>query len=918
MWKSKRWQTCLVLAIAAWLGWAAASGRLDWVPRAFAQQAETATIVFTVRLPADAILVIEESNTDATGEVRTFQTPPLAKGKQYSYTLKATSRGKEVTRAVQLAHGAANSFDLQPDFQAAGAASGNGIQTTGTPGSADATTTISGQQLPPPPPKFGGVIKESYRDSKPWWPPRVVPPKGAPNVLLIMTDDQGYGVSSTFGGVIPTPALDRVAKAGLRYTCMNSTALCSPSRAALITGRNHHTVGFGVIAELSTGYPGYDAIIGPEHATIGTILRDNGYATSWFGKNHNTPSYQYSLSGPFDQWPSGMGFEYFYGFMGGESDQWQPFLFRDHTQIFPWIGKPDYNLTTDMADEAINHMKGLNDVAPDQPFFVYYVPGGSHSPHQPKKEWVEKFKGKFDMGWNAMREQIFPNQKKLGVIPANTELTPWPDDLPKWEKLSPDEKKLFARQAEVFAGYTAYTDHEIGRVIQAVEDMGKLDNTLIIYICGDNGTSPEGTLLGTPNQWTAYNGILDFPVKDQLKFYDAWGSAETYPHMAVAWSWAFDTPFKWTKQVASHFGGTRQGMAISWPARIKDVGGIRHQFHHFIDIVPTILEATGITAPEVVNGIKQKPIEGVSMVYTFDKANANAPSTRKTQYFEMISNRGIYHEGWYANTHPPVPPWVLNAPMPPVNEYKWELYNLNEDFSQANDLAAKMPEKLKEMQALFAEEAAKYQVLPLDNQQFERALAPRPSTTAGKTVFTYSGAMAGIPTDNAPNILGKSFTITAEVDVPEGGDGMIVTEGGRWGGYGLYLLKGKPVFTYNMLILAHYRWEGKELLAAGKHTLVFDFTYDGPGAAKGGTGVLKVDGKEVATQKIPHTIAFLMVADETFDIGSDTRTPVDDKDYQVPFRFNGKIDKLTFNLGPLQLTKADQKKMQEAVARSRD
>jgi hypothetical protein len=471
----------------------------------------------------------------------------------------------------------------------------------------------------------------------------------------------------------------------------------------------------------------------------------------------------------------------------------------------------------------------------------------------------------------------------------------------------------------VFAGYVAYTDHEIGRVIQEVEDEGKLDNTLIIYIDGDNGTSPEGTLLGTPNQYTAYNGILDFPVAEQLKFYDIWGSALTYPHMAVAWSWAFDTPFKWTKQIASHFGGTRQGMAISWPARIKDAGGIRTQFHHIIDVVPTILDVTDIRAPEVVNGIKQKQIEGVSMAYTFDKANTNAPSTHKIQYFEMVSNRGIYNDGWYANTTPPVPPWVLNAPMPDVNAYKWELYNLKEDYSQANDLAPKMPAKLKEMQALFAQEAKKYNVYPLQNSTFARAIVPRPSDTAGQTVFTYSGEISGIPTDDAPNILARSFKITAEVDVPlGGGDGMIVTNGGRWGGFGLYLLEGKPVFDYNFLILAEYRWEGQQPLSAGKHTIVFDFTCDGPGIAKGGNGVLKVDGQDVATLTIPHTIAFLMVADETFDVGVDTRTPVNDKDYQVPFRFNGTIDKLTFNLGPVQLAAEDQRKLQEAVAKARD
>ncbi len=792
-------------------------------------------------------------------------------------------------------------------------------QINGTLGSPSATTTIQGNQIPAPPPKFGGVVKELATDSKTWWPPNVVPPKGAPNVLLIMTDDQGYGVSGTFGGVIPTPALDRIAKSGLRYTQFCSTALCSPTRAALITGRNHHSAGFGVITELSTGFPGYDSVIGPDNATIGAILKGNGYSTSWFGKNHNTPAYQYTMAGPFDQWPVGMGFDYFYGFMGGETDQWTPYLFQNNKQIFPWVGKPGYNLTTDLADEAIGYMKELNAAAPDKPFFLYYVPGGSHSPHQPKAEWVEKFKGKFDMGWNALRDQIFASQKRLGVIPENAKLTDWPDSLPKWETLSADQKKLFARQAEVYAAYTAYTDNEIGRVIQAVEDMGQLDNTLIIYIDGDNGTSPEGTLSGTPNQYTSYNGILDFPIDEQLKFYDAWGSAGSYPHMAVAWSWAFDTPFKYTKQIASHFGGTRQGMAISWPVRIKDAGGIRTQFHHIIDIVPTILEAAGIKAPQMVDGIKQKPIEGISMAYTFDKANANAPSKRKIQYFEMIANRGIYNDGWYANTTPPHGPWILNAPLPPIGDYKWELYNIAEDYSQANDLAAKMPGKLKEMQKLFVQEATKYNVLPLNNDTFARSLAPRPSATAGKTVFTYSGVNPGINSSNAPNILGRSYSMTAEVDVPQGGgDGMIATMGGRWGGWGLYMLKGKPVFNYNMLILAQYRWEGPDALTPGKHTIGFDYTYDGPGIAKGGSGALKVDGKVVATGKQANSIAFLQIADETFDVGVDTRTGVNDKDYQVPFAFDGKIDKLTVNLGPMQLSAADELKVREATARARD
>jgi len=863
---------------------------------------------------------------------------------------------------------------------------------TGTLGQPSATTTINGKQIPPPPPKFGGVIKEDAKDSTPWWPPRVVPPKGAPNVLLIMTDDQGYGVPGTFGGVIPTPSLDRIAKSGLRYIQFHSTALCSPTRAALITGRNHHSVGFGVIGELATGYPGYDSVIGQDSATIGEILKENGYATSWFGKDHNTPGFTYSTTaGPFDQWPIGMGFQYFYGFLGGETDQWRPYLFRNTEMVTPWVGHPGYNLITDMADDAIRYLRDLNASAPDKPFFLYYVPGGSHSPHQPTKEWIDKFHGKFDMGWEKMREQIFENQKKLGVIPQNTMLTPWPDGqaeyggakLPKWDSLSEADKKMYAREAEVYAAYTAYTDYEIGRVISEVEKMGKLDNTLIIYIDGDNGTSAEGTLYGTFNTLTAYNGLINEPEVKPVRamnalHYEDWGSDKTYPHMSVAWTWAFDTPFKWTKQVASHFGGTRQGLAISWPGHIKDPGGIRTQFHHVIDIVPTILEAAGVQAPEVVKGIPQKPIEGVSMLYTLDSANATAPSKRDTQYFEMVGNRAIYHDGWVAATTPPSPPWELGTgTMPPLDQYKWELYNIAEDFSEYNDLAAKNPDKLKELQALFLKEAGKYQVFPLDNSGFIRLLAPKPSATAGVTDFTYTGVNPGIPVGNAPSILNKDYTITANITVPDGGaEGVIATMGGRFGGYalmlspsaswllsskpfkyiglgllifGLLLLligtagkwrkrfgyafllvaaiglvlsfatdifhigRGRPVFVYNFLDLERFRWEGLSSLDAGKHTVVFDFKYDGPGPAKGGTGVLSVDGKEVARKTIEHTIPLLMSIDETFDIGLDTRSPVDFS-YQVPFAFTGTIDKLNYKLGPSQLSAEDQKKADNAMA----
>ncbi|HZD32060.1 MAG TPA: arylsulfatase, partial [Candidatus Angelobacter sp.] len=871
----------------------------------------------------------------------------------------------------------------------------NAQQVTGVPGSPSATTTIDGRQLPPPPPKFGGTIKDTAADSKPWWPPRVVPPKGAPNVLLIMTDDQGYGVPGTFGGVIPTPNLDRIAKAGLRYTQFHSTALCSPTRAALITGRNHHSVGFGVIGELATGYPGYDSFIGPESATVAEILKENGYATSWFGKNHNTPGFQYSTTaGPFEQWPIGMGFQYFYGFLGGETDQWTPYLFRNTTQVFPWVGHPGYNLTTDLADDAIGYLRSLNASAPDKPFFLYYVPGGSHSPHQPTQEWIDKFKGKFDMGWEKMREQIFENQKRLGVIPPGTQLTPWPDGqpeyagakLPHWDSLSEVEKKYYARQAEVFAAYTAYTDYEIGRVIQEVENQGKLDNTLIIYIDGDNGTSPEGGVYGTFNQYTAYNGITSMPeVKPVIAMnalhYNDWGSNKTYPHMSAAWTWAFDTPFKWTKQVASHFGGTRQGMAISWPGHIKDPGGIRTQFHHMIDIVPTILEAAGVTAPDEVKGIKQKPIEGVSMMYTFDSSNANAPSKRDTQYFEMVGNRAIYHDGWIATTTPAFPPWLLSTgPMPPIDQYKWELYHITEDYSEFNDLATQNPDKLKQMQALFMSEAAKYQVFPLDNTGFVRLLAPKPSATAGVTDFTYTGVNSGIPMGNAPNLIARDYHITADVTVPDGGaEGMIATAGGRFGGYGLLLTpsfnwwfhsdlyktiglivlvlgllllavgrhgkwlkrfgvtfllvaaigllaifatdifgigRGRPVFVYNMLDLERYRWRGPSL-GSGKHTIVFDFKYDGPGPGKGGTGVLTVDGKEVDRKTVEHTVPLMFMVDETFDIGLDNQTPVDFT-YEPPFKFTGTIDKLNYKLGPEQMTAEDKQKAAEMLARARD
>jgi arylsulfatase A-like enzyme len=796
-------------------------------------------------------------------------------------------------------------------------------QITGTLGSPGATRSIEGKQLPPPPMKFGGKIGRNVAQSKPWWPPRVVPPKGAPNILLIMTDDTGFGVSSTFGGVIPSPTLDRIAANGLRYTNFNSTALCSPTRAAIITGRNHHSMGFGVVSEQSTGFPGYNSIMTRDKATIGRILKDHGYWTSWFGKDHNTPEFQASPAGPFDQWPTGMGFDYFFGFVGGDANQWQPNLFRNTTAIYPYYNNPGWNLITAQADDAIEYLRRITAINPDQPFFIYYVPGAMHAPHHPTPEWIKKISDMhlFDDGWNKLRDTIFANQKKLGVIPRDAKLTPWPKDLLKeWDQLTPDEKKLFVRQVDIFAAYWGYSDHEIGRVVQAIDDMGKLDNTLIIYIAGDNGNSAEGSLVGTPNEIASLQGVV-LPVADQLKFYDVWGSDLTYPHMAVAWSWAFDTPFSWTKQIASHWGGVRQGMAISWPKVIKDRGGIRNQFTHVIDIVPTILEATGIQSPAVVDGIPQKPIEGTSFMYTFDAKDANAPSRHHTQYFEMMGDHALYHDGWIASTKVMRPPWITAAAVSqdPAG-FPYELYDVTKDWTQNDNVAEQYPDKLKELENLFWVEAEKYQVLPLDATVASRIVAPRPNLAAGRTEFTWSGKITGTPNGDAPFILDSSFNFKAEVEVPQGGaEGMIVTQGGRFGGYGFYVLKGKPVFLWNLLDYKRVRWEGADALPPGKHTLEFDYRYDGlglgtlafnnySGIGRGGTGVLKVDGKELARNSMERSIPLILQWDENFDIGADTGTPVSD-DYQVPFEFTGKLDKLTLTIERPQLSAEDIKKL---------
>lgn len=812
-------------------------------------------------------------------------------------------------------------------------------QIYGTLGSPSARATISGEQLPPPDPKFGGVIKDEALRSKPWWAPRIVPPQGAPNVLLIITDDAGFGVPSTFGGVIPTPTMDRIAREGLRYNRVFSTALCSPTRAALITGRNHHSAGFGVIAEQSTGFPGYNSIIGKDKATIGRVLLDNGYATSWFGKDHNTPAFEASQEGPFDQWPIGLGFQYFYGFVGGDANQWQPNLFRNITQIYPFKGQEgQWNLITAMADDAIDWMTRVHQIDPSKPVFIKYAPGATHAPHHPTKEWVDKISAMhlFDDGYEKLRERIFENQKRLGVIPKDSKLTPWPSDVLKpWDQLSDTEKKLYIRQVEVFAAYAAYNDYEICRVIQHFQDLGKLDNTLVIYINGDNGTSAEGGPLGTPNEVAFFNGLNELPAEVQMKWYDVWGTEQTYNHMSAGWSWAFDTPFDWFKQNASRLGGINQNMVVSWPARIKEKGGLREQFVHVIDVMPTILEAAGIRAPDVVDGINQAPIEGTSFAYTFDSKNAKAPTRHTTQYFEMMGQWAIYQDGWVLSTKVNRAPWEAFAPAnpDPLNNQVFQLYNLNKDFTQFEDVAAKYPQKVKELKEVFIAEARKYQVFPLDASVAARIVAPQPNITAGRSEFVYTRPMVGLPQGDSPLLLNTSYTVTADIEVPQGGaEGMMLTSGGRFAGYGFYLLKGKPVLLWNLVNLERLKWEGSDALSPGRHIVEFDFKYDGlgvgtlafnnfSGVGRPGTGTLKVDGKVVDTKTMPKTLPMILQWDESFDIGSDTLTGVNDADYQPPFAFTGKLNTLTVKVDRPQLSPEEIKKLesaQQADARGRE
>ena len=771
--------------------------------------------------------------------------------------------------------------------------------------------------LPQPPQPFKGKIGRTAKDSTPDFPKEVSAPQGAPNILLIMTDDVGFAASSPFGGPIPTPTFERLAANGLRYTQFHTTALCSPTRSALITGRNHHSNASGVVMELGTGYPGYHTLMPKTNGTIAEVLKQHGYNTSWYGKNHNVPDWHTSQAGPFDLWPTGLGFEYFYGFLGGDTNQWKSAIYENTKPIEApeQRGSQPMHFDQLMANHAIAWLRMQHAVAPNKPFFVYYAPGTAHAPHHAPKEWIAKFKGQFDKGWDQLREDIYARQKQMGIIPADAKLTPRPKEIPAWDGMSAEQKQLYARMMEVYAGALAHCDYQIGRVIQTIEEMGQLDNTLIIFIQGDNGASAEGTLQGLSNEVGLIANAVPESLDYLLSIKDELGGPIAYNHYPVAWAHALDTPFQWTKQVASHFGGTRNGLVISWPQRIKDKGGIRPQFHHVIDIVPTILEVTGIEFPKMLNGVAQKPIEGVSMAYSF--ANASAPSTRQTQYFEMLGNRAIYHDGWMASTTPLRLPWVFSAKVDP-DDFQWELYRVSEDFSAANNLAATNPDKLKELQAVFDREAKKYNVYPLDSSLAER-LDPsiRPNLTRGRSVFTYYPGMVRIPEATAPNVRNTSYSVIAEVEVPESGaNGVLATQGGRFGGWSLLLLDGKPMFVHAFSNQEQhkYRIAADQKLSPGKHTVRFDFKYDGGGIGKGGTGTLLVDGQQVAQGRIERTVRIRFSLDEKFDVGEDTGTAViDEYAEQLPYKFTGTLAKLTVDLAPQSLSAKEQKEIEEGA-----
>ncbi len=757
--------------------------------------------------------------------------------------------------------------------------------------------TLDRTSLPIPEPDYPRSTVLDARDTTP--PPRfeVKAPAGAPNVLIVLVDDMGFGMPSAFGGPVRMPTADALARQGLRYNQFHTTALCSPTRTALLSGRNHHMNNMGGITEVATAFPGNTGARPANVAPLAEMLRLNGYSTGFFGKNHETAAWEVSPSGPTDRWPTRSGFDKFYGFIGGETDQWNPSIYDGLTRV-ETPHTPGYNFMTDMTDQAIGWMKFQKALTPTKPFFMYFAPGATHAPHHVPKEWIDKNKGRYDAGWDKMREETLARQIEMGVVPKGTKLAPKPKDIKDWDALSADEKKLFARQMEVYSGFGEYTDNEIGRLFAAIGDTGQMDNTLIFYIIGDNGTSAEGGMLGMFNEMTYFNGIPE-TVQEMLKHYDDWGGPGTYPHMAAGWAVAGDTPFMWTKQIPSNYGGTRNGVIVSWPKRIKAANQIRSQWHHVIDVAPTVLEAAGLPEPKSVNGVVQAPIEGVSMVYTFDIANG--PSTHKTQYFEIMGNRAIYADGWFAGTIHRAP-WE-QKPRRGLKEDIWELYDTRNDFSLVNDMAASNPAKLKELQALFMKEATAYRVLPIDDRLLERvnaATAGRPDLMGDRTSLTLSEGMFGMSENVFINIKNRSFSISADVEVPQGGaNGVILAQAGRFGGWSLYLKDGKPTYCYNFLGLQQYKVSAQEALAAGKATVRMNFDYDGGGVGKGGTATLLVNGKQVATGRIDRTQGMIFSADEGAGVGLDDATPVTNDYKEHDNSFTGKIVKVTVDVKPI-------------------
>ncbi|OYY32053.1 MAG: arylsulfatase [Sulfurovum sp. 16-42-52] len=721
-------------------------------------------------------------------------------------------------------------------------------------------------------------------------------PDGAPNIFLVLLDDLGFAGTSQFGGPIKTPSFEQIAKEGVYYNNFHTTAVCSPTRAALKSGRNHHVNNMGSIIETGTGYPGNTGQIPQNVTPVAEMLRLNGYSTAAFGKWHETAAWEANAIGPFDRWPTRQGFDKFYGFLGGETNQWAPFIY-DGTHVVELPKDPNYHFMTDMTNQTIAWIKLQKALAPQKPFFVYFAPGATHAPHQVPQEWIAKQKGKFDKGWDVIREETLKRQIAQGIVPPETKLAPKPKAIPDWNTLSVDEKKLYARQAEVFAAFLEMTDYEIGRVNKTIDELGQSDNTLTIFVYGDNGTSAEGGRNGMYSEMTYFNGVQE-TVPDMLKKYDKWGSAETYPHMAAGWAVAFDTPYKWTKQMGSDFGGTKVGMTMSWPNGIKTKGGLRTQFHHVIDVAPTILEAAKLPEPKSVNGVEQYPMDGVSMAYSFDDAAAKDRHT--TQYFEMFGNRAIYHEGWLARTIHRAP-WE-GTPRRAINYDIWELYDTKADFSLVDDLSAKYPEKLEELKKLFLSEAKKNHALPIDDRLFERLIpgnVGRPDIMAGRTSLTLAEGMNGMSENTFINIKNRSKTITAEVEIPKDtkANGIILAQGGRFGGWALYAKDGKVAYDYNFLGMERFTVESKEALKPGKSTVRFEFAYDGGGIGKGGIGTLFINDKKVAQNRIGRTQSGIFSADETADVGIDLATPVVEQiGAEAESKFNGHIPKVTVEI----------------------